>query len=76
MYFKIRYSREKVKELISLLQRAYKRGDIRVVKRISAMLRIHEGQSVKAIAEILAVTVQTVYNWIKTFGGDKQVMLF
>lgn len=46
MYFKIRYSREKVKELISLLQRAYKRGDIRVVKRISAMLRIHEGQSV------------------------------
>lgn len=67
MSIKIRYSRDKVKELIKLLQRAYRWGDIRSVKRISAMLRIHEGQSVSKVAEILGVTIQTVYNWLKGF---------
>jgi transposase len=52
---------------MSLLQRAYERGDIRGVKQISAILRIHERQLAKAVAELFGVTVQTVYNWIKAF---------
>lgn len=67
MTIKIRHSRKKVKELMSLLQRAYECGDIRGVKQISAILHIHEKQPVKAVAEVFGVTVQTVYNWIKAF---------
>ena len=67
MNIRIRCSREKVKELMSALQRAYERGDVRGVKQISAILRIHEGQKVKAVAELFDVTVQTVYNWLKPF---------
>ena len=67
MNIRIRCSREKVKELMSVLQRAYERGDIRGVKQISAILRIHEGQKVKAVAELFDVTVQTGYNWLKAF---------
>ena len=67
MDIRIRCSREKVKELMSVLQRAYERGDVRGVKQISAILRIHEGQKVKFVAELLGVTVQTGYNWLKAF---------
>ena len=67
MNIRIRCSREKVKELMSVLQRGYERGDIRGVKQISAVLRIHEGQKVKAVAAVLGITVQTVYNWLKAF---------
>ena len=46
MNFRIRYNREKIKELVSALHKAYELGDIHVVKRVSAILRLHEGQSV------------------------------
>jgi transposase len=67
MNFKIRYNREKIKELMSALQKAYELGNIHVVKRVSAMLRIHEGQSVSYISQILGVSLQSVYNWIRDF---------
>jgi len=67
MNFRIRYNREKIKELMSSLHKAYELGDIHIVKRVSAMLRIHEGQSVKDISQILGVSLQAVYNWLKAF---------
>ena len=67
MNFRIRYNREKIKELISALHKAYELGDIHVVKRVSAILRLHEGQSVSNISQILGVTLQPVYNWLKAF---------
>ena len=67
MNFRIRYNREKIKELISALQKAYELGDIHVVKRVSAMLRIHEGQSISNIAQTLGVSLQAVYNWLKDY---------
>jgi hypothetical protein len=42
---------------MSSLHKAYELGDIHIVKRVSAMLRIHEGQSVKDISQILGVSL-------------------
>jgi len=67
MNFRIRYNRKKIKELISALQKAYQLGDIHVIKRVSAMLRIHEGKSISETAQTLGVSYQTVYNWLKDY---------
>jgi transposase len=67
MNFRIRYNREKIKELVSYLHKAYELGDIHIVKRVSAMLRIHEGQSISYISQTLGVSLQAVYNWLKAF---------
>jgi transposase len=67
MNFRIRYNREKIKVLIYALQKAYELGDIHVVKRVSAMLRLHEGQSISNTAQTLGVSPQTIYNWLKDY---------
>ena len=67
MNFRIRHNREKIKELVSYLQKAYELGDIHIVKRASAMLRIHEGQSIIYVSQTLGVSLQTIYNWLKAF---------
>jgi transposase len=67
MNFRIRYNREKIKELVSYLHKAYELGDIHIVKRVSAMLRIHEGQSIIYVSQTLGVSLQTIYNWLKAF---------
>lgn len=46
--------------------------DVRLYRRLLAVLEFDRGKSVSAIAELLGVSCQSVYNWITRFkhGGD------
>ena len=52
--------------------RLRKTHDVRPYRRLLAVLEFDRGKSVSAIAELLGVSCQSVYNWITRFkhGGD------
>ena len=43
--------------------------DVPVYRRLLAVLEFDRGTAVSAIAKLLGVSCQTVYNWIARFGG-------
>lgn len=49
------------------LNRAYAMGQLRLVKRIHALLYIIDGKDVAEVAEILKLSPQTIYNYVKAF---------
>ena len=49
------------------LQQAYAMGQLRLVKRIHALLYIIDGKDVADVADILKLSSQTVYNYVKAF---------
>lgn len=58
-------SKETVNQLIEKLQQAYKAGDVRMVRRISALLGVSRGESVSEIALMLGVSTSSIYEWLK-----------
>lgn len=67
MNMRIVFSKETVNELVAALQKAYKAGDSRMVKRISGLLGMSRGDSMGEIAHTLGVSRTTPYEWLKTF---------
>jgi transposase len=67
MNISIRFSRPTIKSLIQRLEQAYAAGDLRLVRRISALLGLAKGETVTEVAETSSVTRQTIYNWLKAF---------
>jgi transposase len=67
MNISIRFSRPTIKLLTQRLGRAYAAGDLRVVRRITALLLFADGKSVTEVAETLSVSRQTIYNWLTAF---------
>jgi transposase len=65
MKIRIRISPETVKELMKALQKAYKSGDSRMVKRVIALLDFSRGDPPREIASQHGVAVSTVYQWLK-----------
>lgn len=63
----IRISGGTSKQLNGVLARAYRAGDLPLVKRVSALLAIGRGETVETIAESLGVSPSTVYGWLTTF---------
>ena len=62
---------------LSAEQRAIVEHDLaspsaRIQRRAQAMKRLHEGQTVTAVAKELAVSRQAVYNWIVHYGFEAQ----
>jgi len=53
--------------LFNHLHRAYKTGSLRLVKRIQAILFLVDGKSVSEVALMLALSEQTIYNYICAF---------
>jgi len=49
------------------LQRAYQAGNLRLVKRIHALLSIIDGQSVVAVSELLHLGEQTIRDYLRSF---------
>lgn len=64
---KIRFSRETLLALFERLHQAYARGQLRLIKRIHALLYLNDGKSVAQVAGILQLSDQTIYNFIKAF---------
>lgn len=65
--FRITISNETVKQLKSELQAAYRRGDLRAVRRISVLVMIGERLGLGSILALWQVSQQTVYEWLKAF---------
>ncbi len=65
MNFRISPSAQYVKRLIERLQEAYAKGQVRLIRRIEALLYYFDGKAVNEIAELLNITPQTIYNYIK-----------
>jgi transposase len=63
----MRFTRPTVKLLVQHLKGAYDAGALRSVRRISALLGLAQGESVKQVAETISVSRQTVHNWLKDF---------
>jgi transposase len=53
--------------LLKRLQQAYAQGELRLIKRIHALLYILDGKSVSEVADILKLSLQTIYNYITAF---------
>jgi transposase len=62
---RILISKETVNELVQALQRAYKAGDAKMVRRITALLSLSKGEKVSDIAATLGVAPSSVYEWLK-----------
>jgi transposase len=67
MNISIRFTRLTIKSLIRRLAQAYAAGDLRLVRRISALLGLPKGETVPGVAETVSVSRQTIYNWLKAF---------
>jgi transposase len=45
------------------------RPSVQAYRRAAALLGVHQGRPVSQVAAVLGVTRQSVYNWVKTYGG-------
>lgn len=63
---RIRISPELSKQLTATLSQAYRAGDLRLVRRVTALLALGRGETVASSAETLGVSRASVYAWLKT----------
>ena len=71
MKFRFRFITSTLVRLRTALNKAYDRGDARLVRRISALLAYGQGQEVSAVADDLSVSPETVYIWLRAFLVDR-----
>jgi len=67
MRIRIRLSNSSRKSLVERLHQAYAGGQIRLVKRIHALLALMEGKSVAEVAALLHLGEQTVRDYLQAF---------
>jgi transposase len=67
MRIRISLSSQSRASLLDRLHRAYTLGQLRLVKRIHALLYVADNQSVADVSEILALSPQAVYNYLAAF---------
>jgi transposase len=65
--FKVTFSNQTVKRFKGELQKAYARGDLRSVRRLSVLIMIGERQSMETIQASWDVSRSTVHHWLKEF---------
>lgn len=56
-----------VKRFENELQKAYQRGDKRLIRRISVLLATHRQKDLAGVAARWGISRQTIYNWIAAF---------
>ena len=64
MQIRISLRKGELEALYERLRQAYARGELRLIKRIHALLSIIDGKTVSEVAELLNLSLQTVYNYI------------
>ncbi len=69
MRIRIRLTNGLRQTLVEQLQRAYANGQLRLVKRIHALLYIADGWSIAEVAEVLHLGEQTVRDYLCAFVG-------
>lgn len=68
---RITFSKATVKQLKEELRKAYERGDLRAVRRLSVLVMIGERMRLADILSVWNVSVQSVYNWVKEFVQER-----
>ena len=59
--------RGELKGILQRLQVAYARGEVRLIKRIQALLYAIEGRRLEEIEEILSISRQSIYKYVNEF---------
>jgi len=67
MHIRISLRKGELAALLERLQQAYARGELRLIKRIHALLYIIDGKAVTDVAAWLKLSDQTIYNYITAF---------
>jgi len=65
--FKVTFFNQSVKRFKGELQKAYARGDLRSVRRLSVLIMIGEMKSMETIRASWDISEPTVYHWLKEF---------
>ena len=65
--FRLQVSNQVLTKLYERLQQAYLMGQLRLVKRIHALLYIIDGKGVSEVMTILNLSSATIYNYVKAF---------
>ena len=64
---RLRLTSSTMTQFRTFLKQAYDRGDLRVVRRISAFIALGQGQDVTTVAADLSVAEETLYAWLRAF---------
>lgn len=67
MNIRIQFRASTVKELTRRWEDAFRKGDLRLVKRIGALLLLAKGVDIPEVAAWLGVVEQSIYNWLHGF---------
>jgi predicted transcriptional regulator YheO len=67
MRIRISLKSSRYEKLIERLRQAYANGQLRLVKRIHALLYIVDGKTVEEVVAILDLSEQSVYNYVTAF---------
>ena len=67
MHIRLTLSNTLREQLLLQLHQAYRRGHLRLLKRIHAFLYVSEGKPVSEVMAILQLSQQSVYNYVKAF---------
>jgi transposase len=71
MGIRIPFGRATVKELTAAWQRALRRGDRRVLQRVTALLLLADQHTVSAVAERVGMGRSTIYGWLHAFLAER-----
>ena len=64
---RITFSQATVKHFEQEFQKAYHRGDQRLVRRITVLLATNRQKDLAGIARMWGIARQTIYNWLSAF---------
>ena len=67
MHIRLSLRKGELEALLERLRQAYARGELRLIKRIHALLSIIEGKPVSEVANLLKLSSQGIYNYITAF---------
>ena len=67
MHIRIQFTPATTRALTETLRKAYSNGDLRLVRRIPALLACGKGEAIDEVAATWGVVQQTIYNWLKAF---------
>jgi transposase len=68
--FKVRLTGTTIKALEQMLRQGFRDGDVRVIRRVQALLEVGTGRPVAVVADRLGLDVTTVYGWLHAFMVD------
>ncbi len=68
---KLKVSKETVKRLEKEFEIAKRLNNARLYRRVQAMLLISKGDKAEKIAEIVDVSVRTVFRWLERFMWER-----